>query len=45
MHDPTGFESVPSHYADDAGREVIDVIREHLTKEEFIGSCVGNRMK
>lgn len=34
----------PSHYTD--GRiEVIDYIRDKLTREEFIGYCKGNALK
>ena len=36
----------PSHYEiGDTGIEAIDIIRETLTKEEFIGYCRGNVLK
>lgn len=34
----------PSHYADKS-IEVIDYIRDTLTKEEFEGYCIGNVLK
>ena len=34
----------PSHYADKA-IEVIDYIKDTLTKEEYVGYCMGNVIK
>jgi hypothetical protein len=40
-----GFDRVPTRYELDNGKEVIDLIREFLTPEEFLGFCKGNVMK
>lgn len=40
-HDPV---TNPSHYTS-GGKECIDVIREELTAEEFLGYCKGCFMK
>lgn len=34
----------PSHYTD-GNIEVIDYIRDKLTREEFVGYCKGNALK
>lgn len=41
----TGFTSVPTRYATASGREVIDLIRDSLSDEEFVAYCLGNAMK
>lgn len=35
----------PSHYKLKGGGEVIDIIRDELTPEEFVGYCKGNMLK
>jgi hypothetical protein len=40
-HDPVDR---PSHYAD-GGIECIDVIRQNLTREQFLGYLAGNNQK
>lgn len=41
-----GFDAVnsPSHY-NDYPVEVIEIIKRTLTKEQFIGYCLGNEIK
>ncbi|SOB60620.1 protein of unknown function [Pseudodesulfovibrio profundus] len=36
--------NLPSHYRQ-FGKEVIDIIRDTLTPEEFVGYCKGNELK
>lgn len=35
----------PSHYVGRNGLEVVDVPKEFLTPEEFMGWCKGNALK
>jgi hypothetical protein len=44
MDDPTGFDAAPSRYMA-TGREAIDIIRERLGDEAFVGFCLGNALK
>lgn len=39
----TGWDKPPSHY--DGEREVIDLIRDAMTDEQFEGFCLGNAIK
>jgi len=42
--DPTGFDRAPDRYSQ-RGRETIDLIRDAMTDDQFIGFCVGNAIK
>lgn len=35
----------PSHYVGRNGLEAVDVLKEFLTPEEFMGWCKGNALK
>ena len=43
MADPTGFDSAPEHYAGE--REAIDIIRDEMSNDQFVGFCYGAMRK
>lgn len=45
VNDEIGRAGVPAHYADESGREVIDIIRDQLGDAGFAAYCAGNVIK